>query len=166
MTALALTFRRYSGTTVDLIGSNGQSPRTQRALLAPRWEHDCAVSRHPKHSQQRLQADCPIASSLSTAFSDTLQKTWTAGGTGGASHDTNGSSSKGVGHGSVFWPQKLLPAVIPDAKIFTFGYDADVDGFFTSASQNTIHQYAQNLLSDLADLRPSPEDVSLLAHQC
>ncbi|KAL2049194.1 hypothetical protein ABVK25_010544 [Lepraria finkii] len=93
------------------------------------------------------------------------QKTWTAGGTGGASHGANGSSSKGVGDGSVFWPQKLLPAVIPDAKIFTFGYDADVDGFFTSASKNTIHQHAQNLLSDLADLRPSPEDVSLVAHQ-
>ncbi|KAK0511439.1 hypothetical protein JMJ35_006012 [Cladonia borealis] len=53
---------------------------------------------------------------------------------------------------STFWPQTLLPTVIPDAKISTWGYDANVDGFLSSASQNTIYQHAQNLLSDLADL--------------
>lgn len=58
------------------------------------------------------------------------------------------------------WPESLLPGIIPDTRILTFGFDADVDGFLSSASQNTIHQHAQNLLSDLADLRNTPEDVS------
>ena len=62
--------------------------------------------------------------------------------------------------GSTFWPQHLLPSVIPDIKIFTWGYDANVDGFLSSASQNTIHQHAQNLLSDLADLSNTAVEVS------
>ncbi|KAI4159715.1 MAG: hypothetical protein LQ342_006330 [Letrouitia transgressa] len=36
-----------------------------------------------------------------------------------------------------FWPQQLLPKVIPSTRIFTWGYDADIDGFLASASQNT-----------------------------
>ena len=61
----------------------------------------------------------------------------------------------------MFWPKTLLPAVIPDAKILTFGYDANVGGFFSSTSQNTIHQHAENLLSDLADLRDTPAEQSI-----
>lgn len=61
----------------------------------------------------------------------------------------------------VFWPQTLLPVVIPDAKILSFGYDADVGGLLSSASQNIIHQIAQILLSDLADLRDKPAEQEI-----
>ena len=57
----------------------------------------------------------------------------------------------------VFWPQTLLPEVLPDAQIFTWGYDADIGGFFSSAGQSTIHEHAGSLLSDLSDLRNKPE---------
>ncbi|KAL8974760.1 MAG: hypothetical protein Q9197_000996 [Variospora fuerteventurae] len=57
---------------------------------------------------------------------------------------------------SIFWPRDLLPSVIQDVRIFTWGYDADIDGF-GSASQNTIHQHAGSLLSDLADQRETSE---------
>ncbi|KAL8962363.1 MAG: hypothetical protein Q9193_001220 [Seirophora villosa] len=53
---------------------------------------------------------------------------------------------------SVFWPRDLLPNELLDVRIFTWGYDADIDGF-GSASQNTIHQHAGSLLSDIADQR-------------
>lgn len=66
--------------------------------------------------------------------------------------------------GSTFWPQSLLPRVIPDAKISTWGYDANIDGFLSSASQNTIHQHAQNLLSDLADLSGTDVEVSSMLY--
>lgn len=56
------------------------------------------------------------------------------------------------------WPEKLLPDVIPSTRILTWGYDADVNGFFSSASQNHIYQHANNLLSDLTDLRSSSRD--------
>ena len=52
----------------------------------------------------------------------------------------------------VYWPGDLLPGAIPDARIYTWGYDADLANF-SSASRNTIHQHAGNLLSDLVDLR-------------
>ncbi|KAL8977206.1 MAG: hypothetical protein Q9205_006941 [Flavoplaca limonia] len=57
---------------------------------------------------------------------------------------------------TVFWPRDLLPNVVHDARILTWGYDADIDGF-GSASQSTIHQHAGSLLSDLADQREISE---------
>lgn len=51
--------------------------------------------------------------------------------------------------------------MIPDAGIFTWGYDADVNRFLSSAGQNSIHQHAGNLLSDLADTRVSPQDQAI-----
>lgn len=41
----------------------------------------------------------------------------------------------------------------------TFGYDADVYRFGIATSQNTIHQHANSLLSDVADLQESSENV-------
>lgn len=57
----------------------------------------------------------------------------------------------------VFWPEALLPGTIPDIRIFTLGYDADVDRFRSTASQNTIFQHAADLLSDVADLLESDD---------
>lgn len=53
---------------------------------------------------------------------------------------------------SVFWPRDLLPSLISDVRVLTWGYDADVDGF-GSRSQSTINQHAESLLSDIADQR-------------
>ena len=64
---------------------------------------------------------------------------------------------------TVYWPQALLSTVIPDVKIFSYGYDADIDGFLSSAGQNTIHQHAESLLSDLSDLRSSHTEVSFIS---
>lgn len=76
-------------------------------------------------------------------------------------HTQKQHGAKGSRNGYICWPETLLPSVIPDARILTFGFDADVDGFLSSASQNTIHQHAQNLLSDLADLRDTPKDQAI-----
>ncbi|KAL9037179.1 MAG: hypothetical protein Q9180_003868 [Flavoplaca navasiana] len=57
---------------------------------------------------------------------------------------------------TVLWPRDLLPNVLHDVRILTWGYDADIDGF-DSASQSTIHQHAGSLLSDLADQREASE---------
>jgi hypothetical protein len=35
----------------------------------------------------------------------------------------------GTQAGDVFWPGTLLPSVVPDARIYTWGYDANVDSF-------------------------------------
>lgn len=62
---------------------------------------------------------------------------------------------------AVFWPKELLPKVTPNARIFTWGYDADVDALLSSASQNRIHEHADNLLIDLSDLLTSDSDHSI-----
>jgi len=51
-----------------------------------------------------------------------------------------------------FWPRDLLPRIISDVRVFTWGYDADIDGF-GSRSQSTIIQHAESLLSDIANQR-------------
>ena len=51
-----------------------------------------------------------------------------------------------------FWPKTLLPAAIPNARIWSFGYDADVGKFMSTAGLNTVSQHGTNLLGNLADL--------------
>ena len=51
-----------------------------------------------------------------------------------------------------FWPEDLLPSVVPNARIYSFGYDADVERFMSVAGLNTVHQHGRNLLNDLCDL--------------
>ena len=71
-----------------------------------------------------------------------------------------GSASNSTKPKSAFWPRDLLPKVIPNTRIYTWGYDADIHKFGSPTSQNTIHQYSSSLLSDLADLQESCSDKS------
>ena len=57
----------------------------------------------------------------------------------------------------VFWPRDLLPRRFPDFRIFTWGYDVDIDHAFSGTSTATVFQHAANLLSDLSDVRISSE---------
>lgn len=58
----------------------------------------------------------------------------------------------GLRMGEVFWPASLLPSVLPEARVFTWGYDADVDAFNGSVGHNTVEQHATDLLTDIANL--------------
>ncbi|KAG9518626.1 hypothetical protein KCU93_g8357, partial [Aureobasidium melanogenum] len=51
------------------------------------------------------------------------------------------------------WPRDLLPEDIKDARILTFGYDAQVAGFFSKASQASIFAHAEKLLDNLKNCR-------------
>jgi hypothetical protein len=55
------------------------------------------------------------------------------------------------------WPKFLLDTDIPNARIITYGYDANVSDWTKPASQNTVRQHAQNLVNDSSSLcaRPS-----------
>lgn len=64
---------------------------------------------------------------------------------------------------TLFWPKELLPKAIPEARIYTWGYDVDINHVFANAGQATTFQHAATLLSDLANERVSVEDVSELA---
>lgn len=38
----------------------------------------------------------------------------------------------------VFWPQSLLPLAVKNVNVYSFGYDADVERFMSSAGLNTV----------------------------
>lgn len=57
------------------------------------------------------------------------------------------------------WPGLFLLNDLPEAGIITYGYDADVVNFWSMASQNTIGDHSQKLLSSLASLRDSTNTV-------
>lgn len=52
-----------------------------------------------------------------------------------------------------FWLQDLLPSVLPSARVFTWGYDANVSQFVSPTSNLSISQQAETFLSDLANVR-------------
>ncbi|KAF2665820.1 hypothetical protein BT63DRAFT_428769 [Microthyrium microscopicum] len=54
---------------------------------------------------------------------------------------------------ATLWPQSLLPARIPNARVLTFGYDAHVADWRGMVSKNRIGNHAMNLLTTLATYR-------------
>lgn len=61
----------------------------------------------------------------------------------------------------LFWPKEILPDRIPETRIYTWGYDVDINHIFGNASQATTFQQAGSLLSDLANERVSAEAVGV-----
>ncbi|KAJ5703331.1 hypothetical protein N7493_011720 [Penicillium malachiteum] len=49
-----------------------------------------------------------------------------------------------------FWPQDFLPHELPDVRILTFGYDADIIGAIHNASSNTLTDHGKSLAEKLA----------------
>ena len=62
---------------------------------------------------------------------------------------------------AILWPRDLLPLKIPDSRIFTWGYDVDIDHVFSSASKSSIYDHAGELANNLADERCGDEEVLL-----
>lgn len=58
-----------------------------------------------------------------------------------------------------FWPETLLGNDILDARIFSFGYDADVSSFWGHVSKNRLREHAQALLGDLVREREETDTV-------
>ena len=53
------------------------------------------------------------------------------------------------------WPSDLLSKDFPDARIFTWGYDANVAGFLQQAGGSRITNHAETLVSDIVGERSS-----------
>jgi pimeloyl-ACP methyl ester carboxylesterase len=56
---------------------------------------------------------------------------------------------------NVHWPSMCLKERIPDSRIISFGYDADVAGWLNQKSTNNVANHAQNMLGGLVRLRES-----------
>ena len=60
---------------------------------------------------------------------------------------------------SIFWPEKLLPRDIPNARIFTYGYNTGViGGLLKGPDMSNVSQHANDLMiclkSELRDKKP------------
>jgi predicted alpha/beta hydrolase len=49
-----------------------------------------------------------------------------------------------------FWPSDLLPKDLPNARILTFGYDADVVRALDTTSSNSLRDHGKSLAHELA----------------
>lgn len=65
----------------------------------------------------------------------------------------------------MYWPTTLLSRDIADARILSFGYDADIVNFWNSASQNRLGNHAENMLGALARRREQTNSASRISCQ-
>ncbi|KAL8913113.1 MAG: hypothetical protein Q9171_002007 [Xanthocarpia ochracea] len=72
-------------------------------------------------------------------------------------HGLGGGRISTWSKGDVFWPYHLLAKDIPEARIMTWGYKADVAHFISPTSTNRVKDHAKSLSNALSALRNSPE---------
>ena len=57
----------------------------------------------------------------------------------------------------IHWPSELLRQDLPDTRILSFGYDADIVNFWNPASNSRLSSHAENLVGDLVRERERTE---------
>jgi hypothetical protein len=62
--------------------------------------------------------------------------------------------------GKILWAERLLPTDLPQARIFTFGYDADVVRVLKTTSSNIVRDHGKALANDVAIRRMRTKSVS------
>ncbi len=53
----------------------------------------------------------------------------------------------------IHWPSDLLKDDMPESRILSFGYDADIVNFWNPASMNRLSNHAENMVGELARKR-------------
>ncbi|KAK4207469.1 hypothetical protein QBC37DRAFT_444461 [Rhypophila decipiens] len=65
----------------------------------------------------------------------------------------------------VFSPQEFLVHDIPEAKVWTYGYNADViAGFFQASNQNKVHQHGEDLAAKICRDIDNEGPIIFVAH--
>lgn len=66
-------------------------------------------------------------------------------------------SLKGRPKNNVYWPRDLLPTILPDARVLTYGYDTRISHpFGPQRSQSGVYAIARNFLFELEGRRQPP----------
>ncbi|MCJ1457769.1 hypothetical protein MMC28_008138 [Mycoblastus sanguinarius] len=73
-------------------------------------------------------------------------------------HGLRGHPLKTWTKDNVVWPRDLLKAKIQNARIMSWGYDAQVANFFDKSGQCSIFDHAQQLLQDISMERTAPNE--------
>lgn len=64
-----------------------------------------------------------------------------------------------VGSGDVYWPRDLLLKDLPNIRVISFGYDAEISTFLHPAADGSIFSIARDLVARLEILRDTTERV-------
>jgi hypothetical protein len=128
-----------------------EPPKSIASSVVPSTEKVDAVNLVPKDSTNlglRLVGDI-------SQRQDAIVDIVLVHGLTGNSHGTWYDSDSGV-----HWPSTLLSQDIPDARIFCFGYDADVTSFWGHASRNRLTEHAKALMGDIVREREETNTVT------
>lgn len=71
----------------------------------------------------------------------------------------------GSGHSSVFWPKDLLPDITGEARVLTFGYDANIAHFWARPSENRMDTFSNDFFQQLENDRHKIGAVCLIRPQ-
>jgi hypothetical protein len=61
---------------------------------------------------------------------------------------------------NTYWPRDLLKNEISDSRIMVLGYDADIVGWWSAKSLNTLPQFGRDVLGQIAGEREDTDTVS------
>ena len=75
-------------------------------------------------------------------------------------HGLNGHREKSWtdSESKILWLQDLLPLQLPNARVLTFGYDADTLKL-SGVSKLGLHDHAVSLVAELLRVRAEPEVI-------
>ncbi|CAH0026249.1 unnamed protein product [Clonostachys rhizophaga] len=78
---------------------------------------------------------------------------------------TSTALSEAGGQPKPFWPEEFLTRDLPDARIWTYGYNADViQGMFRAGNQNSISQHGRDLSAQFERDVANKDPVVFIAH--
>ncbi|CAH0003652.1 unnamed protein product [Clonostachys byssicola] len=78
---------------------------------------------------------------------------------------TSTSLSEAGNQPKPFWPEEFLTGDLPDARIWTYGYNADViQGMFQAGNQNSISQHGRDLSAQFERDIDNNDPVVFIAH--
>jgi hypothetical protein len=84
---------------------------------------------------------------------------------GAAKVDSDTEQPQPFSSANVFWPEQYLAPDLPQARIWTYGYNADViGGLFETNNKNSISQHGQDLAVKLE--RDIDNEVSPRRSRC
>lgn len=76
-------------------------------------------------------------------------------------HGLNGHREKSWtnSESKILWLRDLLPLQLPNARVLTFGYDADTLKLSPGVSQLGLNDHAASLVAELLRVRAEPEVI-------
>jgi len=76
-------------------------------------------------------------------------------------HGLNGHREKSWtdSESNILWLRDLLPLQLPNARVLTFGYDADTLKLSPGVSQLGLNDHAASLVAELLRVRAEPEVI-------